>query len=149
MRIVSEFVLQHWATMSITGTAAQGQHPCWDVKESYCLTDCVSTLIHVICVSLGSWCCSLAAADLSEKSYATLLLSSEDRSNVTRPRFYLCYWLCSSLKNKVYLLVGKLLKLKALTCTAICISCWRIILGSEEGKERCTSQGNDRTQEHG
>lgn len=26
--------------MSITGTAAQGQHPCWDVGESYCLTDC-------------------------------------------------------------------------------------------------------------
>lgn len=41
MRIVSEFVLQHWATMSITGTAAQGQHPCWDVGESYCLTDCI------------------------------------------------------------------------------------------------------------
>lgn len=40
MRIVSEFVLQHWATMSITGTAAQGQHPCWDVRVSYCLTDC-------------------------------------------------------------------------------------------------------------
>lgn len=39
MRIVSEFVLQHWATMSITGTAAQGQHPCWDVREAYCLTD--------------------------------------------------------------------------------------------------------------
>lgn len=26
--------------MSITGTTAQGQHPCWDVRVSYCLTDC-------------------------------------------------------------------------------------------------------------
>lgn len=121
--------------MSITGTAAQGQHPCWDVRESYCRTDWASTLIHVICMSLVYWCRSLAA-DYIRGGWCHLAPLVWGQIKCYQAQISSASLAMLQLKNEACLLVGKLLEMKALTYIAICMSGWRINVEWESGGKK-------------
>lgn len=129
--------------MSITGTAAQGQHPCWDVKESYCRADWASTLIHAICMSLVYWG-GFLATDYMQGGWCHLAPLVWGQIKCYEAQISSASLATLQLKNETCPLVGKVLEMKALPYPAICMSCWRIQGDGGGGRERHTYQGKVR-----